>query len=267
MPSKEPLERVSAQRAEGGFARTVTETLANEVAVAMEYNGRSHAVMLATPADLEDFAVGFSVTEGIVRKANEVELGTPLWTAHGVALPMKIPEVRFALLATRERNLTGRTGCGLCGTSTLEAAIRPVRRVAESAQPVGTRLTEATLRDAMVRLATMQPLNEASGAVHAAALLTTDGEFTVREDVGRHNAIDKVAGAVLRAGKVPHSLLVTSRASYEVVHKAAEVGCSLVAAISAPTALAVQLAEQAGLTLVGWARPPRLTVYCGQMAR
>jgi formate dehydrogenase accessory protein FdhD len=118
----------------------------------------------------------------------------------------------------------------------------------------------------MQRLAALQPLNDASGAVHAAALLTTDGGFTVREDVGRHNAIDKAVGAVMRAGLEPHTLLVTSRASYEVVHKAAEVGCRLVAAISAPTALALRLAQEAGVTLVGWTRPPRLTVYCGELS-
>ena len=101
--------------------------------------------------------------------------------------------------------------------------------------------------------------------MHAAALICNDQSFTVREDVGRHNAIDKAVGAVMRAGGAPHSLLVTSRASYEVVHKAAEVGCRLVAAISAPTALAVELAQQAGVTLAGWVRPPRLTVYCGEL--
>jgi len=119
----------------------------------------------------------------------------------------------------------------------------------------------------MRRLSALQPLNSVSGAVHAAAMMSTDGTLTVREDVGRHNAIDKAAGAVVRAGKTPHALLVTSRASYEVVHKAAEVACTLVAAISAPTALALKLAQEAGVTLVGWTREPRLTVYCGALHR
>jgi formate dehydrogenase accessory protein FdhD len=218
--------------------------------------------MLATPADLEDFALGFALTEGIVRKPEELTLVNQTWTTHGVALEMRIPEVRLALLDTRDRNLSGRTGCGLCGTSTLEAAIRPVRHVdVATAQP-----SVSALAAGMARLAALQPYNNATGAVHGAALMCTDESFTVREDVGRHNAIDKVVGAVMRAGKTPHSLLVTSRASYEVVHKAAEVGCRLVAAISAPTALAVELAQQAGVTLVGWARPPRLTVFCGELA-
>jgi formate dehydrogenase accessory protein FdhD len=175
---------------------------------------------------------------------------------------MLIPQQRLLMLSTRERNLTGRTGCGLCGTATLEAAIRPVRHV----EPEGPKADLATLSEGIRRLATLQPLNEASGAVHAAALLSGDGSFTVREDVGRHNAIDKAVGAVMRAGLQPHTLLVTSRASYEVVHKAAEVGCRLVAAISAPTSLALQLAREAGITLVGWTRPPRLTVYCGSLS-
>lgn len=254
--------QVPAQRLDGGATVAVSETVAEEVAVALHFNGRAHAVMMATPADLEDFALGFAVTEGIVRRADELLQFEQTWAPQGVLLKMRIPEMRFALLETRERNLTGRTGCGLCGTSTLEAAIRPVKQVDRN----GTRVNARTLQEGMDRLATMQPFNDVSGAVHAAALLTSDGGFTVREDVGRHNAIDKAVGAVMRAGGTPHTLLVTSRASYEVVHKAAEVGCTLVAAISAPTALALQLAKDAGMTLVGWARPPRMTVYCGELA-
>lgn len=260
--SREPLQAVSAHRVDGAATHDVNETLAAEVPVAMQYNARPHAVMMATPSNLDDFAFGFALTERIIASVSELTLAATLWTEHGVALEMLIPQQRFLLLRTRERNLTGRTGCGLCGTATLEAAIRPVRRV----DPNGPRADVQALRDGMRRLAALQPLNDASGAVHAAALLTTDGGFTVREDVGRHNAIDKAVGAVMRAGQVPHSLLVTSRASYEVVHKAAEVGCRLVAAISAPTALALRLAQEAGVTLVGWTRPPRLTVYCGELS-
>lgn len=259
--SREPLQAVSAHRLDGEASLDVNETLAAEVPVAMQYNARPHAVMMATPSNLDDFAFGFALTERIIASVSELTLAATLWTEHGVALEMLIPQQRFLLLQTRERNLTGRTGCGLCGTATLEAAIRPVRRV----DPSGPRADVQALREGMRRLAALQPLNDASGAVHAAALLTTDGGFTVREDVGRHNAIDKAVGAVMRAGQVPHSLLVTSRASYEVVHKAAEVGCRLVAAISAPTALALRLAQEAGVTLVGWTRPPRLTVYCGEL--
>jgi len=256
-----PLQTVDAQRLDGESLQAVSECLAAEVPVAMQYNGRPHAVMLATPSDLEDFAFGFALTERIIQSVSELTLVDHLWTEHGVMLRMLVPQQRFLALQTRDRNLTGRTGCGLCGTATLEAAIRPVRRV----NPIGPRIDLAALREGMARLAALQPLNDASGAVHAAALLSADGSFTVREDVGRHNAIDKAVGAVMRAGGAPHTLLVTSRASYEVVHKAAEVGCRLVAAISAPTALALRLAQEAGVTLVGWTRPPRLTVFCGQL--
>jgi formate dehydrogenase accessory protein FdhD len=262
MEPRPPLQRVAARRLEGSGTVEVAETLATEVAVAMQYNDRSYAVMLATPADLHDFALGFALTEGIVRRPDELAFVGESWSDEGVTLAMRIPEVRLALLDTRDRSLSGRTGCGLCGTTTLEAAIRPVRAVAAEAP----RATSGELAAGMAKLASLQPFNNATGAVHAAALMCTDGNFIVREDVGRHNAIDKAVGAALRAGSRPHSLLVTSRASYEVVHKAAEVGCALVAAISAPTALALQLAQQAGVTLVGWVRPPRLTVYCGALA-
>jgi formate dehydrogenase accessory protein FdhD len=257
----EPLQKVPAHRMDERGERAVEECLAAEVPVAMQYNGRPHAVMLATPSDLDDFAFGFALTERIVTAVSEVTLVDRVWTEHGVALQMLIPPQRFLALQTRERNLTGRTGCGLCGTATLEAAIRPVRHVPTDRIHIDV----AALREGMQQLSRMQPFNDVTGAVHAAALLSTDGDFTVREDVGRHNAIDKAVGAVMRAGRVPHSLLVTSRASYEVVHKAAEVGCRLVAAISAPTALALRLAQEAGVTLVGWARPPRLTIYCGEI--
>ncbi len=262
-PRERALRTVSARRLDGSIERHVTEELAAEVPVAMQYNGRPHAVMLATPTDLEDFAYGFALTERIVAAVDELTLTDTRWTDHGVALEMLIPATRAAALLNRDRNLTGRTGCGLCGTATLEAAIRPVRHV--EAEPVA--LTASEVWAGMQRLSALQPFNSASGAVHAAALLSADGSLTVREDVGRHNAIDKAVGAVMRQGLRPHSLLVTSRASYEVVHKAAEVGCTLVAAISAPTALALQLAQEAGVTLVGWTREPRLTVYCGALHR
>jgi formate dehydrogenase accessory protein FdhD len=137
-----------------------------------------------------------------------------------------------------------------------------LRAVAPGQPPI----TRAALLEGMQRLSGLQPLNASSGALHAAVVISSDGAFAVREDVGRHNAIDKAVGATLAAGRTPRSLLVTSRASYEVVHKAAEVGCSVVAAVSAPTVLALRLAQQAGMTLVGWVRPPRLTVYCGELS-
>ncbi len=254
--SIEASRSVRAQRYEAGATREQLETLAEETAIALVYNGLSHAVMMATPADLDDFAIGFSLTEGIVDSTEEVRIVDRLQTPFGISLQMLIAQARFDAVEQRYRNLTGRTGCGLCGAGTLEAAIRPVRRVVSDAPFDPVRLIEA-----FAELQSRQPLNERTGAMHAAAILGDDGQLSVREDVGRHNAIDKAAGAVLRAGGQPRALLVTSRASYEVVHKAAQIGCGIVAAISAPTALAVRIAEQAGVRLIGFARGERLTIY------
>lgn len=246
-----------SRRVEAGAVRDQVDCLAEETAVALVYNGQSFAVMMATPADLEDFAIGFSLSEGIVDSAEQVQLVDTLATDDGISLQMHVPQAKFDALATRGRSLTGRTGCGLCGTETLAAAIRPVRMVAPS------RLPHAQLPAYFSALVDAQPLNALTGAVHAAAVLDGRGGMHVREDVGRHNAIDKAIGAAVRAGTRMEALLVTSRASHEVVHKAAQAGISLVAAISAPTALAVRLSEQAGLTLIGFARGDRYTVYTG----
>ncbi|KFN41204.1 formate dehydrogenase accessory sulfurtransferase FdhD [Arenimonas oryziterrae] len=256
--SIEISHRVSALRLDGETLSRQTEVLAEEVPVALVYNGLSHAVMMATPADLEDFAVGFSVTEDIVGGADEIRLIERIETPQGLSLEMLIPQARFEALEARSRNLTGRTGCGLCGAGTLAAAIRPVRQVSATAQ-----LDPSRLLAAFAELETRQPLNRETGAVHAAAILDQHGQLHVREDVGRHNALDKVAGHVLRQGLSARALLVTSRASYEIVHKAAQIDCPLVAAISAPTALAVRLATEAGVSLIGFARDQRLTRYTG----
>lgn len=240
---------------DGGIGRDQVETLAEEIAVALVYNGRPHAVMMATPADLDDFALGFSLTEAIVEAPEELQVVDRLVTMHGISLQMHIPQARFDALEQRGRSMTGRTGCGLCGTDRLEAAIRPVRPVPRCT------LDPARLARYFAELQTRQPLNARSGAMHAAGVLDAAGELHVREDIGRHNAIDKAVGAARRAGAMPQALLVTSRASYEVVHKAAEAGIGLAAAISAPTALAVRLADEAGLVLVGFARGSRYTVY------
>jgi formate dehydrogenase accessory protein FdhD len=253
-----PSRPAKAIRVEAGERSEHVETLAEETPVALVYNGLSHAVMMVTPADLDDFAYGFSLTEGIVESASEIAIVDRLETAHGISLEMRIPQARFDLLDERSRNLTGRTGCGLCGAATLAAAIRSVRRV-----PSAARLDPASLFDAFADLEARQPLNSETGAVHAAAVIDAEGRLHVREDVGRHNALDKAVGGALRAGLEPQALLVTSRASYEIVHKAAQVGIGLVAAISAPTALAVRVAQEAGVVLIGFARGRRLTVYAG----
>jgi formate dehydrogenase accessory protein FdhD len=249
-----------ATRIEHGQRSEQLETLAEETPVALVYNGMSHAVMMATPADLDDFAFGFSLTEGIVDTVEEMRIIEQLETPHGISIEMHIQQARFDALEQRSRSLTGRTGCGLCGTATLADAIRPVRRL-----PSMALLDPVQLLEAFADLEARQPLNGETGGMHAAAFIDVDGQLHVREDVGRHNALDKAAGGVLRAGRIPKALLVTSRASYEIVHKAAQVGVGLVAAISAPTALAVRLAEEANVVLIGFARGQRLTVYAGRL--
>jgi formate dehydrogenase accessory protein FdhD len=256
------LQSVTARRWDDGIGSEVRESLAEEVPVALSFNGQPYAVMMATPADLADFALGFAITEGLIDSPAELLGVASEERDGGIALSLQIPGARLTALLGRERNLAGRTGCGLCGTATLEAAIRPVSRV----QAGDRMISRAALLAGMQRLSELQPLNASSGALHAAVIISSDSVFTVREDVGRHNAIDKAVGAALGAGRAPRSLLVTSRASYEVLHKAAEAGCNVVAAVSAPTALALRLAQQSGMTLVGWARPPRLTLYCGELA-
>ncbi len=256
MTSHVPLRGVHAQRHTAQERTSTEEWLAEETPVAFVYNGRSHAVMMATPDDLDDFAYGFTLTEGIVERVDEIEIVDRLHVAHGISLQMLIPQRYFDALDHRERAVTGRTGCGLCGTSTLEAAIRPVRHVVDH----GPMLREVLSRG-FEQLETAQRLNRAAGAVHAAGLITDDGAMLVREDVGRHNAVDKVMGAAARAGRCGRALLVTSRASYEIVHKAAQMGCPVVAAVSAPTALAVRIADEAGVCLIGFARDGRMTVY------
>jgi formate dehydrogenase accessory protein FdhD len=249
-----PSRTVTAHRIDGCEETATDEHLAEETAIALLYNGTPHAVMMATPADLDDFGVGFTLAEGIVGDAGDVRIVDRLVTADGVSLQMHIPQVAADALEERGRTTTGRTGCGLCGTGTLAAAIRPVRRVPRREAPAGW-------LDRFAELQRLQPLNARTGAVHAAAVLDAAGGLHVREDIGRHCAIDKAIGAACRAGVEPVAMLVTSRASYEVVHKAAQVGIGHVAAISAPTAFAVRVADAAGIVLVGFAREGRHTVY------
>ena len=247
--------RISAWRIDGEERVRADECVAEEVAVALVYNGTPHAVMMASPRDLGDFALGFSVTEGIIGNASEFELVDLLERDAGLAVHCLIPEARHAALRERTRNLAGRSGCGLCGAESLQAAIRPIRTVKDE-----LRFEPATIAEALAILPRQQALNGATGAVHAAALVDASG-LLVREDIGRHNALDKLVGAMLGSGRGPGFVLITSRASYEIVHKAAAAGVELVAAISAPSALAIRLAEEAGITLVGFARDARMTVY------
>lgn len=235
------------------------DTVAEEVPVVLVYNTIPHVVMLTTPLNLEDFALGFSLTEGIIQHPVELQSIRVVQRSKGIEVRMTIPEQRFENMQGKGRNMTGRTGCGLCGASTLEQAIRRPNPVG-----AGLPLDAARLIAALHEMPNKQTLNQLTGAVHAAAWLDSDrGITTVREDVGRHNALDKLIGALAKAGCNFEAgwLLVTSRASYEMVQKAASVGITLLAAISAPTGLAIQLADECGLTLIGFARNDNHVIY------
>ncbi len=221
--------------------------LAAETAVALAYNGQSYAVMMATPADLFDFAVGFTLSESIVATASEVEDCTVDDSAHGITVSMSIPPARAQALGERRRAMAGRSGCGLCGIEHLEAAIR-----LPSALPAGATIADAAIARAFAHLPEHQPQNARNHSVHAAAWVAHDGRIAfAREDVGRHNALDKLIGAMSAAGvsAADGFVCMTSRCSVELVQKAAAVGITTLATLSAPTALAVSMAKGACMSL------------------
>ena len=244
--------------ASGGDERH--DLVVEETPVALVYNGVSHAVMLATPCDLEDFALGFSLSEGILASTDELFGLEAEPSCDGIAVDMHIAGERFHALKERRRSLAGRTGCGLCGVDSLSAL-----RTALPDVPRGVTVPLGAIESALARLPAAQRLFRDTGGAHGAAWVAADGTLgAVREDVGRHNALDKLLGALARPGGADIAtgfVLVTSRASYEMVAKVATCGGSTLVAVSAPTTLAVQLAERCGLTLVGFARPGRAVVY------
>jgi FdhD protein len=250
---------VTVDRWAQGTTTHTTDQVAEEVPVALIYHNVPHVVMLATPANLEDYAVGFTLSEGLVARPDEIREVTVAAGAEAVDVRITVAWERFTELLHRRRNLTGRTGCGLCGAETAEDAIREVGPVG-----AGTVVASDDLHAAIEQLASLQPINSRTGSVHAAAwVIPGQGIQLVREDVGRHNALDKAIGALVR-GKMDFAagyMLITSRASYEMVQKCATVGISFLAALSAPTAFAVRLAQKAGLTLVAFARRDRHVVY------
>ena len=242
----------------GALART-TDQVAEEMPVALVYHDVPHVVMLATPADLEDYAVGFTLSEGLVAHTDEIRGVEVIPGEASVDVKISVAWERFTQLLQRRRNLTGRTGCGLCGAEPAEDAIRECAPV-----PAGISITAEELHEAMTQLAGRQPINARTGSVPAAAWVGPGkGIQVVREDVGRHNALEKTIGALARAQAdfTAGYMLITSRASYEMVQKCATVGVSLLVALSAPTAFAVRLAQRAGLTLVAFARADQHVVY------
>lgn len=269
-------------RLDGDTATPDAAPVAEEVPVAFVYGGKPHVVMMCTPADLEDLAVGFTVSEEIVARAEEVSRVEVVRHARGIEVQMELPPGAQARVAERTRALAGRTGCGLCGIDAIDAAVRAPRRVSSA-----TTFTHEALTLAGEALAARQELNNATRAVHAAAFADARGRLlVVREDVGRHNALDKVIGALARgvalapgsgapSGTLADATLasparpdlaagffvVTSRASYELVQKVAVAGAPLLAAVSRPTGLAIRFAEDAGITLVGLLRGASANVY------
>lgn len=245
----------------GGTVGREVAIVAEEVPVAFVYNGRAHVVMMATPEDLEDFAVGFSIGEDVVTRASEVERIDVVRFGRGIELQITVPDSVAERLASHTRRLSGRTGCGLCGVEAIADAVREIPTVLAS-----TPVRASALWRAGATLTARQPINAETHAVHAAAWSTAEGELKiVREDVGRHNAVDKVIGALAREGMDASSgfMVVTSRASYELVQKCATAGIPLLAAVSRPTGLAVRMAEMAGLTLVALLRGESANVYTG----
>lgn len=234
-------------------------TIPEETAVAFTYNGTSYAVMMATPQDLEDFAVGFSLTEGIIRSPSEIETLNILEHRIGIELQMRLTEPHATAFIERRRYLAGPTGCGLCGIETLTEAMRVPAAVVDDSI-----FAPEEIMTAVGALHRQQAINKMTHAVHAAALYRKgEGLVTLREDVGRHNALDKLAGAIARKGSSGRGGLctLTSRLSVELVQKAAAIGIPVLVAVSAPTALAVRTAEASGITLVAVARNDGFEIF------
>src|SRR5246500_5564439 len=251
--------QVEIERWSAGALTHTTDLVAEEMPVALVYHDVPHVVMLATPADLEDYGVGFTLSEGLVARADEIRGVEVTYGALSADVRISVAWERFTQLLQRRRNLAGRTGCGLCGAESAEDAIRECGPV-----PPGVSVTSAALHAAIAELAKRQPINARTGSVHAAAwVVPGEGIRVVREDVGRHNALDKTIGALSRTGAdfAAGYMLITSRASYEMVQKCATVGIPFLAALSAPTAFAVRLAERSGVTLVAFARRDQHVVY------
>jgi len=259
---KKVIQIIGAQRKpvmqRGHLSQPEEDWLAEEVPVALVYNGISHVVMMASPKDLEAFALGFSLSEGIIESAQEIYGVDVTSNCHGIEVNIELSNRRFAGLKERRRAMAGRTGCGVCGIEQLDDLFRPLTPL-----PFTQTFNLANLDNALNHLKSVQTIGQVTGCTHAAAWLNPQGEFLGGcEDVGRHVALDKLLGV---RSKHPHwragAALVSSRASYEMVQKSAMCGVEILFAVSAATTLAVEVAERCNLTLVGFSKPGRATVY------
>jgi FdhD protein len=246
-------------RAASGSASGM-RAIPEEVAIAFTYNGGSYAVMMASPQNLEDFACGFSLHEGIIASPADIASLDIVEHEDGVELRMWLGDAHSQQLSERRRHIAGPTGCGLCGLESLSEAMRPTPQVADN----GRTVSPEQIMQALAAVPALQDLNRQTRAVHAAAFWEPAyGILALREDVGRHNALDKLGGALARAGRSGKSgmVIVTSRVSVEMVQKTAVIGAPIIVAVSAPTALAVRTAEAAGITLVAVARDDGFEVF------
>lgn len=241
----------------GDLAMAKTDWVAEEVPVALVYNGISHVVMMATPDNLELFAIGFSLSEGIISSPADIFGIDVVPACNGMEVQIELSSRRFAGLKERRRSLAGRTGCGVCGVEQLNDVGRPV-----SPLPFRQTFDLNFLDAALGQMRKYQPIGELTGCTHAALWLNEQGEIMDgKEDIGRHVALDKMLGVRARQGWQKGAALVSSRASYEMVQKSAQCGVEILFAVSAATTLAVEVAHRCNLTLVGFSRPGRATVY------
>ena len=253
-----PVQCVSRQAWRNGSASTGERTLAEEVPVAFSYDGATHAVLMATPDDLEDFAVGFSYTEGIISAPAEIAELAVVSVADGIVLRMRLTGDRSDAFAARRRRFVGPAGCGMCGLESLAEANRAIPMAC-----CDLRVSRRDIAEAVAALPARQQLNIQTRAVHAAAIWQPDRGLVLREDVGRHNALDKLAGALLCTTRsAAEGIIVpSSRISIELVQKAGIMGAAIIVGVSAPTGMAVRTAEATGLTLVGIARDDGFEVF------
>jgi FdhD protein len=236
----------------------ITREWVPEAPVALEFNGLSYAVMMATPADLEDFARGFALTEGLAKAPPDVSEIAVAETDLGWIVRASLAGLGVAKLTERVRTRVAESSCGLCGIENLEAVARPLPKV-----PAHAALDEAAIFAALAALREHQPLTRRTGAAHAAAFCDEGGAINMaREDVGRHNALDKLIGALAAAGEDPAAgfILSTARCSYEIVEKAVRAGATRLVTVSLPTSMAVARAQEAGLSLWSLARDDSVVV-------